>query len=62
MYHLNPAVIKTILAQLPKDQFILHARFIRRQAFVSEPGTNRRAMFVNLYIWCRFNYRLRFLK
>jgi hypothetical protein len=56
MYHLNPAVIKTILAQLPKDQFILHARFIRRQAFISEAGSNRRAMFFNLYRWCRVHY------
>jgi hypothetical protein len=56
MYHLNPAVIKTILAQLPKDQFILHARFVRRQAFISEPGSNRRAMFFSLYRWCRVYY------
>jgi hypothetical protein len=61
MYNLNPAVIKSILSNLPKDQFILHARFIRRKAYTTVPGTNLHAMFVNLYIWCRFNYRLRFL-
>ena len=38
------------------------ARFIRRKAYTTVPGTNLHAMFVNLYIWCRFNYRLRFLK
>lgn len=62
MYNLNPAVIKSILSQLPKEQFILHARFIRRKAYTTVPGTNLHAMFVNLYRWCRFNYRLRFLK
>ncbi len=60
MYNLNPAVIKSILSNLPKDQFILHARFIRRKAYATVPGTNLHSMFVNLYIWCRFNYRLRF--
>jgi hypothetical protein len=60
MYHLNPAVIKSILSNLPKDQFILHARFIRRKAYTTVPGTNLHAMFVNLYRWCRSNYRLRF--
>jgi hypothetical protein len=60
MYHVNPAVIKSILSRLPKDQFILQARFIRRQIHKSVPGSNRHAMFINLYQWCRLNYRLRF--
>jgi hypothetical protein len=57
MYNLNPAVIKSILSNLPKDQFILHARFIRRQIHKSVPGSNRRAMFVNLYLWCQKFYK-----
>jgi hypothetical protein len=60
MYHINPAVIKSILASMPKKEFIIHARYIRRQAFKSEPGSNRRAMFVSLYQWCRVKYRQRF--
>lgn len=62
MYHINPAVIKSILSQLPKEQFIIHARYIRRQVHKLEPGTNRRAMFVSLYQWCCCHYRSRFLK
>lgn len=62
MYNINPACIKSILSRLPKDQFILHARYIRRQANKLEPGTNRHAMFVKLYMWCRFQYKERFIK
>jgi hypothetical protein len=62
MYNLNPAVIKSILSNLPKDQFILHARFIRRKAFTNVPGTNLHAMFVNLYRWCRATYRVKYLQ
>jgi hypothetical protein len=61
MYNLNPAVIKSILSNLPKDQFILHARFIRRKANTTVPGSNLHAMFVRLYLWCRSHYRQRFL-
>jgi hypothetical protein len=60
MYHLNPAVIKSILSTMPQKEFIIHARYIRRQAFKSEPGSNRRAMFVRLYKWCCSHYRQRF--
>lgn len=60
MYYLNPAVIRSILSSMPKDQFILHARYIRRQANKSVPGSNRRAMFVRLYLWCRNHYRQSF--
>lgn len=48
MYHINPAVIKSILSSMPQREFIIHARYIRRQAFKSEPGSNRRAMFISL--------------
>jgi len=57
MYHINPACIKTILSRLPEEQFVLHARFIRRQAFISELGSSRRAMFFSLYSWCRVYYK-----
>jgi hypothetical protein len=62
MYNINPAVIKSILSRLPKDQFILQARFIRRQIPKAVPGSNRQAMFINLYQWCRVFYLQRFIK
>jgi hypothetical protein len=62
MYHVNPAVIKSILSRLPKDQFILQARFIRRQIPKAVPGSNRHAMLINLYQWCRVFYLKRFIK
>ncbi len=61
MYPINPAVIKSILSSMPKEEFYRHARFIRRKAYATVSGTNLHAIFVNLYRWCRLNYRLRFL-
>jgi hypothetical protein len=52
MYHINPAVIKTILASMPPNQLAIHMLYIRRQAAISAPGSNRRQMFVSLYQWC----------
>jgi len=52
-YHVNPAVIKGYLSRLPKDQLILHGRYIRMRAWYEEPGSNKRAMFVRLYQYCR---------
>jgi hypothetical protein len=28
MYHINPAVIKSILSSMPKEEFYRHARYI----------------------------------
>jgi hypothetical protein len=55
-YHVNPAVIKGHLIQLPKDQLVLHGRYIRMCAGKEAPGSNRRAMFVRLYQFCRYVY------
>jgi hypothetical protein len=41
---------------MPKEQFIIHARYIRRQAY-KLPHGNRRQMFINLYLWCKAHYR-----
>lgn len=60
MYHINPAVIKSILSSMPQREFIIHARYIRRQALISEPGSSRRHKFMLLYSWCRSHYRQRF--
>ena len=55
-YHVNPAVIKGHLEHLPKDQLILHGRYIRLRVGYEEPGSNRRAMFVSLYQFCQRVY------
>jgi len=61
-YHVNPAVIKGLLNQLPKDQLILHGRYIRMRVGKEEPGNNRRAMFVRLYQYCQKIYLEKFKK
>ncbi len=52
MYHINPAVIKTILASMPQKELVIHMRYIRFQVSISDPGSNRRQMLVSLYQWC----------
>lgn len=59
-YHVNPAVIKSYLMRLPKDQLILHARYIRRRVAQEEPGSTKRFMFVRLYQFCAQLYRSKF--
>jgi hypothetical protein len=60
MYHINPAVIKSILSLMPKEEFYRHARYIHSQMLSLPVGTNRQAMFFNLWQWCLRLHRERF--
>jgi len=60
MYHINPAVIKSILSSMPKEEFYRHARYIHSQMLSLPVGTNRQAMFFNLWQWCLRLHRERF--
>ena len=55
-YHMNPAVIKSHLSSLSKEQLSLHGRYIRLRAWNSKAGSNQRAMFVGLYQYCKRLY------
>lgn len=56
MYHLNPAVIKSILFGMEKEEFMRHARYINTQRFLLDDG-NRKRMFERLFLWCQRHYR-----
>ncbi len=60
MYHINPAVIKSILASMPKEEFYRHARYIHSKSLSLPEGSNRQAMFFNLWQWCLRLHRERF--
>lgn len=60
MHHINTAVVKSFLIQLPKTEFIIYARYFRKKAFTSEAGSNQRYYFLNLYKWCRDIYGVLF--
>lgn len=60
MYHINPAVIKSILSSMPKEEFYRHARFIHSQSLSLPEGSNRQVMFFNLWQWCLRLHRERF--
>lgn len=48
-YHVNPAKIRSYLERLPKDQLILHGRYIRMRIKHAEPGSTKHSMFIRLY-------------
>jgi hypothetical protein len=60
MYHINLAVIKSILASMPKEEFYHHARFIHSQSLSLPEGSNRQSMFFNLWHWCVRLHKERF--
>jgi hypothetical protein len=60
MYHVNPAVIKSILSSMPKEEFYRHARFIHSQSLSLPDGSNRQVMFFKLWHWCLHLHRERF--
>jgi hypothetical protein len=60
MYHIKPAVIKSILSSMPKQEFYRHARFIHSQSLSLPDGSNRQVMFFNLWQWCLGLHRHRF--
>jgi hypothetical protein len=60
IYHINLAVIKSILASMPKEEFYRHARFIHAQSLSLPEGSNSQSMFSNLWQWCLNLHRERF--
>lgn len=50
MYHLNPAVIKSILTSMSKKELEKEVQYIRTQV-EQLPVGNRRTMFLNLYLF-----------
>jgi hypothetical protein len=45
---------------MPKEEFYRHARYIHSQSLSLPVGTNRQAMFFNLWQWCLRLHRERF--
>ncbi len=61
----NPAVIKSILNQLNKDDFIAEALKIKSLLLdfnLTEENANLRFMFLNLYKWCRCTYKIKYYR
>jgi len=60
MYHVNPAVIKSLLSSMPKDQFVLETEKIKQTVPKFPEGSTKRSMYVKLYQWCVRHYKSRF--
>lgn len=46
MYHVNPAVIKSLLSSMPKDQFIQETEKIKQAVPKFPHGSKKRSMYV----------------
>lgn len=60
MYQEHPLVIKIKLAELSKEEFIVHARNIKLIA-TKHPSSWQRQKFSKLYNWCKIYYRVSFI-
>jgi len=60
MYHVNPAVIKSLLSSMPKEQFIQEAKKIKQAVPKFPEGSTERSKYIKLYQWCVKHYKKRF--
>ena len=58
MYNLNTAVTKSILAKLPKNEFLKEFDLIRERYLKSSVNTNEHFKYANLYNWCMNHYKM----
>lgn len=58
MRKINTAVVKSLLLKLTEEEFILVARFFRKKANSSAPGSKDRQYFIKLFLWCHSNFHL----
>lgn len=64
LYNSNLTVIKSVLLQADKSQFIFHAQEIKSILLdfdLTEKNANLRYKYINLYSWCRVVYRNKFI-
>lgn len=54
-YQSNPAIIKSHLSRLSKNELITQANYIKEMA-IELPFGNKRRMYIELYKWCRSHY------
>lgn len=57
MYHINPAVTKSILYTMPKEEFLQEFIKIRKHYLEASENTNNHFKYANLYNWCLNHYR-----
>jgi hypothetical protein len=57
MYHINPAVTKSILSTMPKEEFLQEFAKIRERYLEAPEGTNVCFKYASLYNWCLNHYR-----
>lgn len=59
----NPAVTKSILLKMNKQEFVIQAQIIKTillEFELTERNANQRFMYLNLFIWCRSVYKKKF--
>lgn len=56
-HDVNPAVIKAYLKRLPKEQLVVHGRYMRRKVLSSPFRSNEQMMWLRLYRYAQELYR-----
>ncbi|MCC5923251.1 MAG: hypothetical protein JJT77_05670 [Crocinitomicaceae bacterium] len=57
MYHINTAVIKSILANMPKEEFLEEFQKIRERYLNTHERSVEHVKYASLYNWCLRLYR-----
>ncbi len=63
-FNQNPAVIKSKMLSLDKENFILKAKEIKSILLdfeLTKQNANERFALLNLYVWCCYNYRKKYI-
>ncbi len=54
---MNVSVLKSLMMELSKDEFMAYAIFFGEQAKEAKCSSNRHLMYEKLYYWCRNYYK-----
>ena len=60
MFHVNPAVIKSLLSSMPEEQFVKETEKIKQAVPKFPHGSTKRSMYVKLYQWCVLHHKRRY--
>ncbi|MCJ8288379.1 MAG: hypothetical protein HRT58_21855 [Crocinitomicaceae bacterium] len=58
----NPAVWKSMLRHLPKEEFVQYAMLFGNQVQEAKPNSQAYFYYLTLYTWCKSHYHSHFIQ
>ena len=58
----NPAVWKSMLRHLPKEEFTQYAMLFGNQVQEAKPNSQQYFYYLTLYTWCKCHYQTHFVQ